>query len=63
MEASNLGIPKTPGIFDSSPPDGSDKAAEENLMLEYLGGDASRLGQMQEEEEAELSLGYCDRTR
>ena len=56
VEASNLGMPKTPGMFDSSPPDGSDKAAEEKLMLEYLGGDASRLGQMQEEEKAELLL-------
>ena len=56
VEASNLGMPKTPGMFDSSPPDGSDKAAEGKLMLEYLGGDASRLGQMQEEEKAELLL-------
>ena len=56
VEASNLGMPKTPGMFDSSPPEGSDKAAEEKVMLEYLGGDASRLGQMQEEEKAELLL-------
>ena len=57
VEASNWGMPKAPGMFDSSPPDGSDKAAEEErLMREYVGGDASRLGQMQEEEKAELLL-------
>lgn len=43
-------------MLDSSPPDVSDKAAEEALMRDYLGGDANRLGQMQEEEKAELLL-------
>ena len=41
-------------MFESTPPDGSDKANEEKLMREYLGGDAGRLGQRQEEEKVEL---------
>ena len=44
VEASDWAIPKAPGMFDSSPPDASDKAAEEKLMREYLGGDAGRPG-------------------
>lgn len=56
VEASNWAMPKAAGIFDSSPPDGSNKAAEEKLMKDYLGGDVSRLDKMQQEEKAELLL-------
>ncbi|KAL9125501.1 MAG: hypothetical protein Q9217_005302 [Psora testacea] len=56
VEMSGYTAPKKAGLFDSSPPEGAEDAANERLLRNYLDNDAYRLPRMSEQEKNDLLL-------
>ena len=54
VEMSGYTASKKSGLFDSSPLEGAEDTTEEQLLKDFLGGDAYRLGQLSDQERKAL---------